>query len=146
MVDNNNFLNFLYILFFTQAGTDASHPEICFNIHSHTSWPCSGDCEGSRIQTRDCYVLSLVSPSCLNQLSYHIPLTELPHPPNELPIFNACLGLPTHRTNCLKILEFTKISPPKLTPPTVYRYTMASYFRLPYFSALLEKIHGKKII
>jgi hypothetical protein len=33
----------------------------------------SGDCGGSRIRTRDSCVLCLVSPSCFNQLSHHIP-------------------------------------------------------------------------
>jgi hypothetical protein len=42
-------------------------------VHSHISWPRSGDCEGSRIRTRDSCVLCLVSPSCLSQLSHHIP-------------------------------------------------------------------------
>jgi hypothetical protein len=62
----------IYKIFF-HSGRDASYPEICFMIHSHNSWPRSGDCERSRIRTRDCCVLSLVSPSCLSQLSYHIP-------------------------------------------------------------------------
>jgi hypothetical protein len=42
-------------------------------IHSHISWPRSGDCGGSRIRTRDSCVLYLVTPSCFNQLSHHIP-------------------------------------------------------------------------
>jgi hypothetical protein len=54
---------------------DASHAEICFydTVHSHSSWPRSGDCGGSRIRTRDSCFLCLVSPSCFNQLSHHIP-------------------------------------------------------------------------
>jgi hypothetical protein len=38
---------------FTQA---ASHLKIWFLIHSHVSWPWSGDCGGSRIRTRNCCV------------------------------------------------------------------------------------------
>jgi hypothetical protein len=53
-------------IFFVYSGRDASHPEICFLIHSHISWPRSGDCGGSWIWTRDHCVLSLVSPSWLN--------------------------------------------------------------------------------
>jgi hypothetical protein len=63
------------------SGRDASHPEICFTLHSHNSCPRSEDCEGSRIRTWDYCVLSLVSPSCLNQLSfwYYIPPTVSYH-------------------------------------------------------------------
>jgi hypothetical protein len=60
---------FLRIVFYSCR--DASHAKICFMIHSHSSWPRSGDCGGSRIRTRDSCVLCLVSPSCFNQLSHH---------------------------------------------------------------------------
>jgi hypothetical protein len=75
---------FFFIVFYSCR--DASHAEICFVIHSHSSWPHSGDCGGSRIRTRDSCVLCLMSPSCFNQLSHHIPLLshhiplEPPHP------------------------------------------------------------------
>jgi hypothetical protein len=89
---NNSHNNLLFTVFYSDR--HASHPEMCFLIQKrHISWPRSGDCDGSRIRTRDCYVLSLLSPSCLKQLSYHIPWlsyhipywattspTELPHP------------------------------------------------------------------
>jgi hypothetical protein len=45
-------------------------------IHSHISWPRSGDCGGSRIRTRDSCVLCLVSPSWFKQLNHHIPITS----------------------------------------------------------------------
>jgi hypothetical protein len=76
---------FILIIFYSSR--DASHAEIWFMIHSHISWPRSGDCGGSRIRSRDSCVLCLVSPSCFNQLSHHIPTnwattspTEPPHP------------------------------------------------------------------
>jgi hypothetical protein len=45
-----DFWSFLKIVFYSRR--DASHLEICFMIHSHISWPHSGDCEGSRIRTQ----------------------------------------------------------------------------------------------
>jgi hypothetical protein len=45
----NNF--YFYFLFVVYSSRDASHAEICFMIHSHISWPRSGDCGGSRIRT-----------------------------------------------------------------------------------------------
>jgi hypothetical protein len=78
-----------YILIFFYSSRDDSHAEVCFMLHSHISWPRSGDCGRSRIRTRDSCVLCLVSPSCFNQLSHHIPQRattspkEPPHPPKS---------------------------------------------------------------
>jgi hypothetical protein len=57
--------------FFFYSSRDASHAENCFMIHSHISWPRSGDCGRSRIRTRDSCVLCLVS-----QLSILTPLIK----------------------------------------------------------------------
>jgi hypothetical protein len=60
-------------VFFTRAVTHHLLRFCFYMIHSQLPWPRSGDCGGSRIRTRDSCVLCLVSPSCLSQLSHHIP-------------------------------------------------------------------------
>jgi hypothetical protein len=92
---------FFYELFFTHAETPPML-RFCFMIHSHSSWPRSGDCWGSRFRTQDSCVLCLVSPSCFNQRSHHIP-PEPPHPP--------CIELVTRHTGTctLTVLKFSKL-------------------------------------
>jgi hypothetical protein len=68
---------FYIIIFFTQAETPYMLRFWFIILHSHISWPRSGDCEGSRIRTRDSCVLCLVSPSCLSSLSHHVPKISL---------------------------------------------------------------------
>jgi hypothetical protein len=77
---------FFLIVFFTQEGT----PRILrfyFVLHSRNSCRPSGDCGGSRDQTRNgCvaawyHLVDLTTELPHPQpLSYHIPTTELPHP------------------------------------------------------------------
>jgi hypothetical protein len=98
-------------------------------IHSHISWPRSGDCEGSRIRTRDSCVLCLVSPSCLSQLSHHIHNISFYHDRKKFPqnriLFNA-IGTPTVPRTTIPRTTIPRTTIPRTTIPrtTIPRTTL----------------------